>query len=955
MVKLFDFVRKLGSDEALSGAESTVGAVFALAEAAAEHEGNIQNLKPLVGKVASLLDVLNSPLAQVAKEAVPFVGLGVGLVKFLAEVNHVELTRAQCGVLACQVAFLRSLKDVLDEEQFKVFDRPASEKVADVLTKLSDEDFSDDQVEDAVFRSFRRTKLAEQFGMALMVRLLDAEVTELEAKNIAERTVWGTPRYLIDALRQMVNAHEQIGPLLQDARDGWRKQQEKYSSIDEYLQEYVSPTPKNERLRDRWKVFAEPFTIQDIYVQPQVKAVDANGKLLESEPTVSLRDWVLTFLEGEKQHSANVMFVQGGPGRGKSAFCRMFAERVRRDFHPRWTPILIRLRDIETFENSLPLTLKNAVNAEFPSLTNDWLKNDDTRFLFLLDGFDELRLEGRTAQGIEEFLGQVGRLQTDCTESNSMGHKFLVTGRQLALQGLERRLPDNLARAEILAMEPQLQEEWLQKWGDLHDPEVAKAFGDFLNGQQCPVRVRELAGEPLLLYLLAAMHRDGRLKAEMFSGVSEISDKVVVYEESLEWVLTKQRTELLNRQLTEIETDGLRRILSEAGLCVVQSGGECAAMAGIELRLEGDEEASKLISAARARLGESPLRNALAAFYMQSSGGQEGSVEFVHKSFGEFLCAKRLVKGFEDWAALVTGRGKTSDEVPTDRMNWQLYDLLGFGLLSEEIVEYVMALVGASKELRDTETFERLFYRFNDFYLRWSDGEFIDALDLNLPQKKMKSLRELEVATPLGLKQVDVCVGLNAIKLLTRLHQYSQREEQPEVLRSRVSFYLCGDPETERFRNDRVLQAIGYSTFMGSFTFWENIAVHGYLRRADLSGAFLFGVDLHRTNLSGAFLFEANLFDASLFGALLRGADLRRAGLRRVDFSGANLRGADLSNADLSNADLRGANLRGANLFGALLDGADLIGADLRGADPTNIRYNKSTHWPKNFNPPPSR
>ena len=81
-----------------------------------------------------------------------------------------------------------------------------------------------------------------------------------------------------------------------------------------------------------------------------------------------------------------------------------------------------------------------------------------------------------------------------------------------------------------------------------------------------------------------------------------------------------------------------------------------------------------------------------------------------------------------------------------------------------------------------------------------------------------------------------------------------------------------------------------------------------------------------RADLSGAELYGADLSGAELYGADLGGADL----------SGAELYGADLGGADLGGADLSGANLIYANLRDANLNGADLLNADLRGA---NIDY----------------
>ena len=64
--------------------------------------------------------------------------------------------------------------------------------------------------------------------------------------------------------------------------------------------------------------------------------------------------------------------------------------------------------------------------------------------------------------------------------------------------------------------------------------------------------------------------------------------------------------------------------------------------------------------------------------------------------------------------------------------------------------------------------------------------------------------------------------------------------------------------------------------------------------RADLSGAYLYGVDFR----------EADLRKANLSRADLRQADLNKSDIREADLSGA-----DLSGAFLYRADLKGANI----------------------------------------------
>ncbi|MGQ4648486.1 hypothetical protein [Lyngbya aestuarii] len=130
----------------------------------------------------------------------------------------------------------------------------------------------------------------------------------------------------------------------------------------------------------------------------------------------------------------------------------------------------------------------------------------------------------------------------------------------------------------------------------------------------------------------------------------------------------------------------------------MQSGGEYASLKMIEARIRGDSNAKAMFEKAEQRLGDNPLKNALAAFYLRSaSEDKEGAVEFAHKSFGEFLSAVRLQEALEEWTERHKRRGFLVDD---ERLAEEIYDLLGYGGLTPEIVEYLMALLDESKEFR---------------------------------------------------------------------------------------------------------------------------------------------------------------------------------------------------------------------------------------------------------------
>ncbi|MDV2990805.1 MAG: hypothetical protein N4J56_000459 [Chroococcidiopsis sp. SAG 2025] len=191
----------------------------------------------------------------------------------------------------------------------------------------------------------------------------------------------------------------------------------KYNSIERYLKEEIASKPNE-------TIFNEKFTFEDIYVLLKARRVDLNNKIDESKESFDLETWVKNLvLDRDLNKLTQVIFIQAEPGRGKSVFCRMFTDWVRQHLHPMWTPVLIRLRDIDEFQHLHPMwtpvlirlrdidefqpsleeTLRSRIKTDFAQ-NNNWLTDDYTRFIFILDGFDELRIERSNNQTIERFL-----------------------------------------------------------------------------------------------------------------------------------------------------------------------------------------------------------------------------------------------------------------------------------------------------------------------------------------------------------------------------------------------------------------------------------------------------------------------------------------------------------------------------------------------------------------------
>ena len=314
---------------------------------------------------------------------------------------------------------------------------------------------------------------------------------------------------------------------------------------------------------------------------------------------------------------------------------------------------------------------------------------------------------------------------------------------------------------------------------------------------------------------------------------------------------------------------------------------------------------------------------------------QDKQVEFCKKDLQEVSFSNLLQASLIEWGQTKAFTSNIDEPEFAEHIYWLLSNVA----LKPQVVEAAIRKFKHSENISP----EILFKRLENFYRRWCDGEFIDAVpDNNLPQKRMLQLQAQNVA--IGLRRVDINTGLNVMILLLELHRFF-----PEI-----SFYPSQKPDSDNFFTSRLLRAINYSDSIEIGNFSNVVGV--FLKGAQLQGVYLgdanlTGANFSDANLSGAYLGDANLTgvqakqvnlrnaslgDANLSGADFTGANLTRCDLTHCNLSGADLTGADLSGADLGDANLAGANLAGANLTGANLTSANIRDATLNGANLTN-------------------
>jgi uncharacterized protein YjbI with pentapeptide repeats len=319
-----------------------------------------------------------------------------------------------------------------------------------------------------------------------------------------------------------------------------------------------------------------------------------------------------------------------------------------------------------------------------------------------------------------------------------------------------------------------------------------------------------------------------------------------------------------------------------------------------------------------------PSHSNLPAFYFKiqnSTFPPHLQTEFSHPKLAEFLCTQAIVAQLK---LLIQRQENAYGEFTfvlesASSVSQQLYNLLGFGILSPEWENLVIE--GLRREPQHEFSFELLCDRLLPFWYAYCRGRWLDE---GIAHKAFAHFQALQ--NPANVEKINAAVGLNVFLLLCACHQ-----------QTKTTFWPCSNPENlSEFYSQALIMLIARTEVLAKAAFATRLQSTSLaclnLSAADLSQAMLAGVnfgqiDLSNTKLMGAILIGANLQDANLAGANLTGANLTDANL-----SGANLASANLTGANLTGANLQSTNLTNTCLFQAVLQETDKEIAILNGA-----------------------
>jgi Pentapeptide repeats (8 copies) len=604
-----------------------------------------------------------------------------------------------------------------------------------------------------------------------------------------------------------------------------------------------------------------------------------------------------------------IRIISGGPGSGKSSFTKIYCAHLfwRGLAKPIFIPLHLIEADgepeheVERFFNNAGIFTHQPLAAQIGT----------QKMMLVFDGLDELSSQGKLAtQTARNFVMNVERFVAQ-RNLGAAPIMVLFSGRELVVQESEAQfqrerqilylLPYYIDEREVAGLKngeafrgKNLRDAWWQNYGRLINQAFSCAPKEFKAGQLC-----EITAQPLLNYLIALSLRRGKIVLSAKTDLNAIYGDLVsaVYERAYE---RKRQHKVLQR----IKEQDFFRVLEEIGMASWQSGdGRSTTVNAIQARCEQSGMGPLLERFAEG--AKAGVTNLLAAFFFRKSGyASTGDEQFIftHKSFGEYLAARRLCRAAAKLVEQLARREECYEDgisMADGLKNW--FKLAGSAMITRYIRDFLR------NEIRNQRPEEI------KKWIQYLTPLMEQVIDFQVPLSD-------KAQTVAGCRN-EFGHGATALFLVLNICAELQKQRLQYKFRESTSFgtfirAIC--PQRSGGQNHIIYDHFSYLGL-------QNQIVHFF----DFYDANLYCSDFSRSQMNYVVLMNANLSDANLSRANLSDANLSRANLSRADLSGANLSRSNLSRSNLSGADLSGADLSGADLSRADLIGANLIDADL--------------------------
>jgi Pentapeptide repeats (8 copies)/NACHT domain len=668
-------------------------------------------------------------------------------------------------------------------------------------------------------------------------------------------------------------------------------------------------------------MFNESFGLEKVYVPLRAWFALDDVERREREPSkrkrqiVDLEKHLSTWLNKRDRKDA-IRVICGGPGSGKSSFAKHWAAKLARSSQHR--VLYVPLHRVDDFQGDAQRALA-AFLGDWKVLPHDPFdpNQGEFRLLILFDGLDEVAMQGRAGRESAHEFVRSAKSKVERVNEQSGLLQVMFGGRDVVVDGARNLfeehqilhilpyhgpMPLDAIDRQALLDDPQYGcDLWWRQWGAATGLEYSELPEDLRQPE-----LAELTGQPLLNYLLAVSLRRGALHFSRALSLNQIYDDLLgnVYERG--WGVKRHPTA---ETLKRCDFD---KLLEELALAAWHGAGRTITEAEVERACERADLKEQLQTFKEgARAG---AINLLAAFYFRQAGkieGGERTFEFTHKSFGEYLTARRLVRAIEDLYEDRVANRKSRQRGKTEEGALEHWTrLTGPSSLDPNLLNFFYGEITC----KDLDPVHELVRSWQEMLVEL----FNDQLLHGLPMQKLSISTYQEMRRQARNAEETLLAAMSACAHITVQHS------------------IVAWPTTFAFGDLlRRLSQDGATVFLGCLDWLAGNELYHVqvLSFAYLGTACLQETDLEEASLEGAYLSSADLSGANLTCADLLEARLVSARLCYACLADAELSGADLEEADLAKADLRGANFAGANLKGASFEGAlGIDQADFTGA-----------------------
>lgn len=805
-------------------------------------------------------------------------------------------------------------------------------------------------IDDEFFRHPSKLQLLDDIKLPLTQWLIELGLTAAQANSISDRL----PAYFVYALN-----------------NEWRINQKDYLVLTETLNTPFTKASEREQAWSRYSawlqkqieepLFYEAFSLNRVYIPLRAyfeSYVQREKYLTVIDLREALQEWLN---QNDAQDSIRV--ISGGPGSGKSSFAKVFAAETAA--LPSNKVLFVPLHRFDLTDDLIEAVNDFVRNEGFLPHNPVDPKDGDHQLLIIFDGLDELSMMGKAAFEVaQKFIYEVQR-KLDQLNIREARLKVLLTGREIAIQShinnfrksrqilymlpysihkrdlMELRRENRYARDVIdkkNLLKQDQRELWWKAYGEVTGYGYETIPADLKRGG-----LNDITTQPLLNYLVALSFVRGKLDFKRDNSLN------IIYDDLLQSVYQRVWSGYQHPALQGISQEDFFRILEEIAISTWHGDGRTTSIREVEERCSSC--GTSLLLEKFKEGAKEGLTRLLMAFYFRKTGNRatgDETFEFTHKSFGEYLTSRRIVRTIQVIQDELERRKRSYDSGWDEKYGLRHWiELCGparmdhytLNFLQREICLHpIQVIEGWQHTLAHLLTFtlhhgiplEKLEPRltFKEELRQASNAE--EALLASLSACSQRTQKVSEISHP----------SLTAFSdLLSRIHgqRIGPVPSLSHACLNNLNLSRC-------VLNFKDLKSVNMaSCILVGTQFVEANLKEANLQSADLRKANLQNANLQNANLQFANFEDADVKGASIYKANLHGANLRRADMHWVNLEGANMTSTELEEAHFGGANLQGASLQKANLLRTGLNAANLTRANLEGATCKQIHISELT------------